>query len=144
MKVLVHIHLALALTGVPALIWAGDNAAEMTKLQGTWALVSLIDKGRAEPDKLVQTLKLIIDGDKYTYDIGGKMFNATFKLDAAAKPLAIDVKFDSGPAKDRVMKAIYVIEGDTLKICGADKRPTEFESTKESGTILFTFKREKK
>ena len=43
-----------------------------------------------------------------------------------------------------MMMAIYVIEGDTLKICGSDKRPNAFESTKESGAVLFTFKREKK
>lgn len=137
--------LAIGMIGTPALLWAGDNDADKGKLQGTWTCVALIDKGKAEPVERVARLKLIIKNDKYSYQIDDKLtFTATFKLDAAAKPRAIDVKFDDGPLKGKTMFSIYAFEGDELKICGGDKRPSEFTSTAESGTVLFTFKREKK
>ncbi len=139
----VGVILLIGVVCAPALAWAGDNQADKAKLQGAWVTVSLVDKGTAEKEGKVKMLKLIFKGDKYIYQLGATTFTATFKLDATAKPRSIDVTFEEGPIKGKTMKAIYALDGDELKICGGDKRPTEFTATKEAGTILFTFKREK-
>jgi uncharacterized protein (TIGR03067 family) len=138
-----RIALTLALLGVPVFMWAGDVATEKAKLQGSWAAVAVLDRGKPEPEERVKMLKLLVKDDKYIYEISGKSFSAMFKLDPKEKPAAIDITFEEGPIKGKTMKAIYVIEDDTLKICAADERPKEFAGSKENGAILFTFKREK-
>ncbi len=124
----------------------GGNADDHAKLQGTWALSALVEKGRAETPERVRTLSLIIKGDKYSYRIAGTdaKFVATFKIDASAKPKSIDIIFEDGPLKGKTMKSIYALDGDELRICGGrDIRPTEFSSTKGGGEIVFTFRRTK-
>ena len=137
------INLAILTIGTPTLIWAGDNDADKAKLQGTWVSVAHVDKERAEPADVVGRLKLIIKDDTYTYSFEGKgKFSATFKLDSAKKPKWIDVDFKEGPAKGKSMPALFSLDGDELKICGGDKRPTELKASKDA--VFFTFKRESK
>jgi uncharacterized protein (TIGR03067 family) len=122
----------------------GDELAkEKESLQGTWAAVSLIEKGRPQPAADLKMFTLTIKGDKYIYTIGARSFSAAYKLDPGKKPKAIDVTFEEGPQKGKTMPGIYSLEGQELKICGGDKRPTEFVSNAKSDTVLFVFKRQK-
>lgn len=41
-----------------------------------------------------------------------------------------------------VVLVVGSLEGNELKICGGDNRPTELESKPNSESILFVFKRE--
>ena len=53
------------------------------------------------------------------------------------------MNFLGGLQVGKTMKAIYSLEGDMLKICaGLYNRPTEFTSTLEAQSILFTFERD--
>ena len=68
------------------------------------------------------------------------------KLDPSKKPAHMDI-IESNGGKDTVLKGIYVIDGDTLKVCFAppgDKRPTEFTTAGGSGEQLVVLKRDKK
>jgi len=63
----------------------------------------------------------------------------TYTTDASKTPHEIDL--ESGPKK---VLAIFAIDGDTLKICGAegsDSRPTKFETPEGSRVALMTLKR---
>jgi uncharacterized protein (TIGR03067 family) len=138
--------MVLVLIGLPWIASAGEND-DKSKLQGVWNATGLTDKGRAEDPAKVRTLKLVVKGDKYIYEFesGTKKFEATFTLNPKANPKTIDVQFMEGPLKGRIMKAIYTLEGNDFKICGAsEKRPTEFTSTAENQWIMFNFKRAKK
>ncbi|MBI2806471.1 MAG: TIGR03067 domain-containing protein [Planctomycetes bacterium] len=147
MRTLVVLGYVLAGVCTPFALGAGDAKSDQAKLQGTWVAVSLVEKGKAEPPDRVRTLKLIIMGNKYIYQLGSddKRFVATFKIDPTTKPKSMDVVFDAGPLKGKTMKSIYAFDGDELRICGGrDKRPSEFSSTQGDGEIVFTFIRVKK
>jgi uncharacterized protein (TIGR03067 family) len=123
-----------------------DRAAkekDKVKLQGSWTTISIIDEGREEPKEAVKGLKLTIKGDKYIYVMGGRSFAAAYKIDPAKTPKEMDVTFEEGPQKGKTMLSIYSLDGDDLKICGGDKRPTEFTSQPNSQVVLFVFKRDK-
>ena len=134
---------ALMLIGAPALLWADDMTAEKAKLQGVWVAVGLIDSGKTDERVKEGRLKLIFKEDKYIYQVDTTTFMATFKLDVTTKPKSMDVTFEEGPLKGKTMPAIYLLEGDELKICGGGERPAEFVSAQGTGTVLFTYKREK-
>ena len=59
----------------------------------------------------------------------------------------MDIKGTGGPNKDKTIKAIYKIDGDTMTICyalDAGDRPTKFESKPDTKQFLAVYKREKK
>jgi uncharacterized protein (TIGR03067 family) len=69
-------------------------------------------------------------------------------VNPSAKPASIDFEHTRGALKGKVWKGIYLLDGDTLKICDnapnleAD-RPVAFETKRGSGSILITFERAK-
>jgi len=79
---------------------------------------------------------------------GKSMWAGTVRLDASAKPAAIDFKHTDGLLKGKTWKGIYALDGDTLTICdnapNLDKgRPAALEAKSGSGYVLITFKRAK-
>ncbi len=132
-----------------ALTAVGDSGADATvkdleKMQGDWAVVSVIRDGVKEDN--AQSLFRTVKGHQYTVFLFDKpVGNGTFQIDATKKPKAID----SFPANlaGKALLGIYQIEGNTIKTCyspaGKD-RPTEFSSKKGSGHTLMAWEREKK
>jgi uncharacterized protein (TIGR03067 family) len=69
-------------------------------------------------------------------------------MDATTSPAAIDFQHTGGTVKGRMWKGIYVLDGETLRICDnapdPDKpRPAAFEAKAGSGHIFIAFKRAK-
>jgi uncharacterized protein (TIGR03067 family) len=89
----------------------------------------------------------VVEGDKFTIKVGDKaMRAATMKLDPSKKPKWIDITFTDGPEKGKTRLGIYMLDGDTHKICYGDlgkERPTEFVSKPGTGHRLVVFKRAK-
>lgn len=112
--------------------------SDADKLQGKWKMLYTEQAGRKDDDVMAlifekDTLKLQKD-DRITD-------NWTFKLDPSAKPKWIDVV-----ERDKVMKGIYELDGDNLKIClreKGDERPTRFESD-NARVVVMVLKRETK
>lgn len=117
------------------------QAKETKELEGTWVAVAVIDHG--VPERNPTKLKLIIEGDDFTYDVSGNAFSAKYSIDPNKDPKEMDVFIKEGPAKGKTMLAIYTVEGDKLKICGGDDRPVGFVSSTQSKTILFEYRRNK-
>jgi uncharacterized protein (TIGR03067 family) len=150
-----------ACVGVVCAQGDADNA-DKAKLQGTWLLVSGEAKGKAAPEELLKKqVALRFDGDKVLPLEGGKSKEkdeeARFTLDTSKTPREIDLIPLKGEDKEkRVVRGIYQIEGDTLKLLfgpggarkGPDgkvtiiesKRPTAFDS--QQG-FLFIMKKQK-
>jgi uncharacterized protein (TIGR03067 family) len=64
----------------------------------------------------------------------------TYKVDPAAKPRSIDYTLDKG----KILRGIYSLEGDKLKVCRADagrERPGDFTTRADSGRMLFVLER---
>jgi uncharacterized protein (TIGR03067 family) len=133
--------------------WAGGRAGaaqdattrELEQLQGTWQMVSHEVDGK--PDEALKDAVRVVKGDKFTIKQGDKVLRAaTMKLDPTRTPKWIDITFTEGPEKGKVRRGIYVLEGDTQKICYGDlnkERPTEFVSESGTGHRLVVFMRSK-
>jgi uncharacterized protein (TIGR03067 family) len=135
---------------VCVLMLLGADKADDKKpdLTGTWELTALESEGKADPDAATLKLKMtFLAGGKLTLEVGDKKLGGTFTADATANPKSADFTMDNDPPGSKPLKAIYVIDGDTLQICEAltpeKPRPAKFVSTKEGGETLLTFKRVK-
>jgi len=118
-----------------------EGTKDQEQIQGKWKMVSSERNGRDRPVKVTQ---VIIKADKITFvgPDGKETFDVPYKLDAAKKPKAIDVKNEKG---DETSPGIYSLEGDTLKICYArpgKQRPSEFATKPGSELNLIVLKRD--
>jgi uncharacterized protein (TIGR03067 family) len=68
------------------------------------------------------------------------------KLDPSASPKLVDISVAGGTQKGAVIKGIYQLKGDELKVCArvfGNGRPTEFASPAGSSIVLLVLKRQK-
>lgn len=122
-----------------------QDKKELEKLAGKWQPTAMQVGESKVPPETMKNITLIIDGDKYHTIVSGQSDKGTLKVDAKAKPKAMDIVGTEGPNKGKTFPAIYEIEGDTLKICYAlegTKRPTEFKASGEK-ILLVTYKKAK-
>ncbi|MFL5240837.1 MAG: TIGR03067 domain-containing protein [Gemmataceae bacterium] len=119
---------------------------ELEKLQGTWTMAALEVDGKPVPEEKLKSSTLTIKGEKYIIKVKDDTHETIIKLDPKKKPKEIDMTFTEGANKDKVLKGIYELDGDTFKICRAllpDKdRPTEFGTWPDTGVFLVTWKRQ--
>jgi len=127
---------------------AQDDAVkkDLKKLQGHWTLVSAVVDGKKIPADVIKDVHVVIEGPKYTYD-GAVKREMTITLDPTKKPKEIDLT-QMKDGKTKTSRAIYEVEGNTLKVCrhqdGAQPRPTSFLSKPGSGWSSSVWKREKR
>ena len=118
------------------------------KLTGTWTCSSGINDGKALAQETVQKLRLTLTKDGGYKTERGKqvLFDSTYKIDPDKRPKHIDLIGTEGENKGKAALGIYVLDGDTLKICytmPGEGRPREFESKAGSGATLVVWKRRK-
>ena len=139
--------LTVILAVLPAGAAADEAKADQDAMQGKWVIASFTRDGQQQPKDTYQNLELLIKGDKYIVTQDGEAASRTFKLDPLKNPKAMDVTYDAGPNKGKTNRAIYAIEGDTLKICRQVhpelERPKEFSADAGSARALITWKRVK-
>jgi uncharacterized protein (TIGR03067 family) len=129
--------------------WAStraDDKDDAPKTTGTWIPTSAELGGNKFPDEVLKSIKLVIDGDKYTVTVGEVTDKGTAKVDSKAKPMSIDILGTDGPNKGKTILGIFELTGDTLKVCydlSGKARPTAFESKPNTQLFLVTYKREK-
>ena len=129
----------------------GDDKAS---LQGTWKLESV---KWAETDKVSSIILssksyLIVEGDMMTSrnedSDGNKETKFSFTLDEKKKPAVYEQKALDGKNKDKTFSGIYVIDGDTLKMCSKGKGlPDNFDIIQGKDVkdkYLYVYKRVKK
>jgi len=120
----------------------GDRAS----LEGTWKLVSWQEDGKVMSEADVKKSGMTIKGDRFTLTMPDATTEGTFKTVATKKPGDIDVTSVKGRFEGKTLLGVYELSDDTYKACFAPPgkdRPKEFSPEKESGNILFVFKREK-
>lgn len=111
--------------------------ADAASLKGEWQVTSAESDGQPLDARKLPKWKLVFTADKVKGLKKGD--EVAFELDPTKKPKEIDL-LERGEV---AVKAIYELEGDTLKVCWLKDnatRPTEFASTK--GTLA-TFSRKK-
>ncbi len=113
-------------------------------LQGVWAVSALEMDGQTMSNPMVSQARIAIEGDRFTSTGMGTIYAGTFKLDAAAKPRRIDMKFDVGPEAGNINRGIYELKAGVWRLCLATRGgawPTAFATEHGSGVVLETLKR---
>jgi uncharacterized protein (TIGR03067 family) len=123
------------------------QADDLKALQGTWKLESAEARGQKVESEEAKDIVVKIMGERYEVRIKDKIDGGTLKLDETQKPKTMDATDTEGDDVGKVVKAIYELSGDTLRVCHAgddDERPKEMATKEDSSVIIMTFKREKK
>jgi uncharacterized protein (TIGR03067 family) len=139
---------------VPALLLLLIRAGEARpqepqdkKLEGKWELVAVTKAGEKMEVKDEKGQFLTIKGTEAVWRVGDREQRAEIIIDPPKKagmPGMIDLKPKEGPNQNKKIAGLYKLKDKTLVICLAEPekpRPTEFGAEKESGTVLFTFRR---
>jgi uncharacterized protein (TIGR03067 family) len=125
---------------------ADDNKDEWKKLNGTWSVKEGEANGTALPADGLAKLKLTMKDGTYVVKADDATDKGNLKLDPKKKPKEVDVEGVDGPNMGKTYKAIYEIDGDTLKVCydlGGTDRPKEFKTKVGSTEMLLIFTRDK-
>jgi uncharacterized protein (TIGR03067 family) len=123
-----------------------DVKAEWKKLNGNWTPSEGEAAGAPLPEENLKKMKLMMKDGRYEVKIGDEMDKGNLKLNPKKKPKEVDVESVEGTNQGRTFKAIYEIDGDTLKVCyqvGDGERPKEFKTAAGETIALITFKRDK-
>jgi uncharacterized protein (TIGR03067 family) len=118
------------------------------KLQGAWTATMAERDGKAADDVVGHRLSFTGDRFEIRSRDGKPLYAGTVRVDPSAKPATIDFDHTEAALRGRTWKGIYVLDGDTLKICdnapSLDQgRPVAFEARSGSGYVLVTFNRAK-
>jgi uncharacterized protein (TIGR03067 family) len=115
---------------------------DIDDLQGSWKAERVEQNGA----KLGVQLRLTFEGDYVIMSLQGSNTKRRFTLDQSRQPAALDEQVSDKPGS-RVLKSIYELEGDTLRICIREddgERPTSFSTKDNPGiTTLIVLKRER-
>ncbi|MBK7772006.1 MAG: Gfo/Idh/MocA family oxidoreductase [bacterium] len=107
MRRILFVPLLLALLA-PVATFGADSP-----LQGKWIPVRAEMAGLAVPAAVLETMNVTFAGDGYTVTVGPQVDTGRFKLTAGI----LDFIGTGGPNKGKTIPAIYVMAGDTLRIC---------------------------
>ena len=140
---------------MPVLLFAAflagaGPALDAQALQGAWQVVAVEGQGKKYTDKdpefaAFKELRLTFKGDK-AFGPAGEEFANPFILKAAGKTKVIEVTAGETNGQELIHRALYEINGDTLRLCTAlrgsrAEPPKAFAATDE--TVIFTFRRVK-
>ena len=126
-----------------------DAKKELKKFEGKWKAVKAVTNGLEETPEM-DGKEVVVEFKGRKAVVNGQEFFEIATLDPSTDPKCIDLKsmVDQGQiAKGAVFESIYKFDGESLVMAihmGSDKkRPTKFESEKDSGVVVVTMKREK-
>jgi uncharacterized protein (TIGR03067 family) len=120
------------------------RADDLKAMEGTWRVQSAEAGGKPVDSEDLQNLELTISGDRYSVKTKEGMDVGMLKLDETQNPRTMDATKTEGLDAGKVVKAIYTIEGDTLKVCCVfdGERPTEMATQEGSKAVLIVYRRQ--
>src|ERR1700719_2494488 len=91
--------LAVLAVGVLCAVIRAEEGAkkELEKFTGSWVAVAVERDGKKASEDVVKTVKLTVQGEKYTLHVRDQVIEGTHKLDPAKKPKQIDAVRTKGP-----------------------------------------------
>jgi RNA polymerase sigma factor (sigma-70 family) len=120
---------------------------DLKQLQGTWQAVALEHNGEKLSAEAVKGFNVAIGKDRVTFHSTNGDSGAAFKLEPSSKPKVIWLEHAGAGRKVEMVRGIYALEGDRLRICvdndEGKARPTEFATRPGSGLTLMVLERVK-
>ena len=134
--------LAVSLAGFGSVARADD----LKDMEGKWKVESAEANGKELESPEMKELVVTITGDQYEVVLKGMTDRGSIKLDETQKPKSIDATDTEGDDVGKVLKAIYELKGDTMRVCYAitgGERPKEFTTKEGAPFIIVVYRREK-
>jgi len=128
------LRIAIVIPAVAAVPLSAQQRApsDSARLQGHWTMVSGSAGGYPMPPEMLSTMKRFAAGNEVTITMNEAVyFKATFKLNSAGTPRAIDYQMTAGPTAGSAQLGIYEISGDTVRFSFASPgkpRPQNFDA----------------
>lgn len=122
------------------------RADDLKAMEGKWKVESAEFGGKVEEAPELKEILVTISGDRYEVVIKDKTDRGSLKIDETKTPKVMDATDTEGDDAGKVIKAIYELKGDTLRVCYAmkgDERPTAFATKEGSPLLMITYRREK-
>jgi uncharacterized protein (TIGR03067 family) len=122
------------------------HADDLQAMEGKWTIASAEAGGRNVDSEEMKALVVTIMGDHYELLTKEGPDGGSLKLDETQTPKTMDATKTEGLVVGKVIKAIYEISGDTMRVCYAldgSARPAEFATKEGSPWLLVTYQREK-
>ena len=122
------------------------QADDLKALEGKWTVESIEAGGKQIEAEGIKELVIRISGATYQIQTKDGLDAGTLQLDETKNPKTMDATDTEGFDAGKLIKAIYEIAGDTLRVCYAidgGARPTELKTVQDSPWLLLTYKREK-
>jgi uncharacterized protein (TIGR03067 family) len=118
-------------------------STDQDRIQGHWVLIGReIDGQVDDPSTLTNQAIMVFDRNRVLARMGPMVAElGTFTLDPTQNPRHYNRLYGEGTPRE----GIYVLEGNTLKICLAEigkPRPTSLATKPGDGTSLLIYKRE--
>ncbi len=135
---------------------AGSPTVDHFKgLQGDWELVSFHKHGRIVGADAIKQLTVSIRQDRFQMlekkpGTNPQEFEISIaeefvlQLDSSKSPAEMQLVFPTGEKQGQLRRAIYVLEGNELKICAAEigkATPTEFIANEKAAWSLYVLNR---
>jgi uncharacterized protein (TIGR03067 family) len=119
---------------------------ELKKLSGTFTVEVFEEDGKKKAADDLKKMKVVQKGAEWTFHLGEEITQGKDTPHPDKNPKEIDSYYINGPQREKTVKGIYQIDGDTIKYCWADvgkDRPKEFATKADSGLTLLVLKRVK-
>ena len=100
-----------------ATVLAGEAKTDLDRIQGTWEIVSLVEKGKKVAEDETKLLEIVVKGDRLVIKAkGNTLTEYSIKLDEKHKPRAMDMTITDGEDKGKIAPGIYAFCCVRLKI----------------------------
>jgi uncharacterized protein (TIGR03067 family) len=122
------------------------QADDLKAMEGKWRVETAEAGGKAVDAPDLKELLITITGATYEVMFKDKTDRGSLALDETKSPRTMDATDTEGDDVGKVIKAIYELKGDTMRVCypiKGDMRPVEFATKEGSAVLLVTYRREK-
>jgi uncharacterized protein (TIGR03067 family) len=119
-----------------------DATVQGSQLEGVWQFETIEYDGQKFPN----ASHLIFHKGQWKWEESNPTLSGTFKAKAGKMPGCVDLTTTSFPSANPTMKAIYRIDGDTLRMANGPRaidRPSGFDTKNSPGVAVWTLKRVK-
>lgn len=125
-------------------VLTNDKAdTELSKFDGQWEVADCEKEGKNIFNEKDKAVKFVVNQGKLIVTEGKQQYECQIKVTDYTEPKRLDIT-----EKKNKLVGIYKFVDDKLVVCLAlldsDQRPTIFNTSKDSGTILLVFNRAKK